>query len=653
MKSIILAVAASIALFAADKASAFQAAPPPLEAYGSLPAYDLVEISPSGDRLAFVSVADETRTLLLAEMGDGEDLGSPLSVSLIGRIQAGDTKVRSVHWLGEDRILAVATITRRLTHFSQFRGEYGVGQIYDVPTGQLNMVFSANSNVSVAMGAVTIRNFEGEPTLFTEGWVTNQNNRVDLFRIESESGRGVSAERGDFTVRRYVLDAEARPVARSRYDERRQRWELQFKNQTVWRTVWSTEGPVDAPWLAGLGRSADTVIVLAQLDTDNEPRIYEVDARGAFTPLFDQAPDSMVRHPETHLLIGIGHRRGEGFQYTFFDDAAQRAWLAFTRPYEGLTTTLAGWSADMRRALVFTQGLTDSGTYHLVDLDVGRADVIAEAYPDIRPEHVAEVRPISYAASDGMTIPGYLTLPPGRDPRALPLVVLPHGGPASRDVLGFDWWAQALASRGYAVLQPNFRGSDGLGQAHLEAGYGEWGRRMQTDLSDGVRHLAEQGIIDPARTCIVGASYGGYAALAGVTLQRGVYRCAASVAGVSDLRGMVRWAAERQGLRNNSTVRYWNRFMGADGSGDRSLDERSPALRAAEADAPVLLLHGLDDTVVPFEQSRDMARALQRAGRPYELIELAGEDHWLSVGATRRRMLAETVRFLEAHNPPD
>jgi len=279
--------------------------------------------------------------------------------------------------------------------------------------------------------------------------------------------------------------------------------------------------------------------------------------------------------------------------------------------------------------------------------------VIGYAYPDLNADLVGEMRAIRYAAGDGMEIPGYLTLPPGvTEPRDLPLVVLPHGGPAARDTMGFDWWAQGLASRGYAVLQPNFRGSAGLGDEHLEAGYGEWGLKMQTDLSDGVRYLAAEGIIDPQRVCIVGASYGGYAALAGPTLDPGVYRCAVSVAGVSDLRTMVQWSAAQAGRRDSPVVRYWNRFMGAERLGDRSLDDRSPAFRAAEADAPILLLHGWDDTVVPYDQSRIMAEALERAGRPYELVRLDGEDHWLSREATRQRMLNETVRFLETHNPP-
>ncbi|MBA3050108.1 prolyl oligopeptidase family serine peptidase, partial [Brevundimonas sp.] len=147
-------------------------------------------------------------------------------------------------------------------------------------------------------------------------------------------------------------------------------------------------------------------------------------------------------------------------------------------------------------------------------------------------------------------------------------------------------------------------------------------------------------------------SYGGYAALAGPTLDRGVYRCAVSVAGVSDLRRMVESEA-REGRRpNNEAVRYWSRFMGGDGPGDRSLDARSPARLVAGADAPILLIHGRDDTVVPIEQSRLMAQALRAAGKPVEFLELEGEDHWLSRADSRRQMLTEAVRFLEQHNPP-
>jgi dipeptidyl aminopeptidase/acylaminoacyl peptidase len=139
----------------------------------------------------------------------------------------------------------------------------------------------------------------------------------------------------------------------------------------------------------------------------------------------------------------------------------------------------------------------------------------------IEPEQVGPISTVAYTAADGLELDGILTLPPGREAKDLPLVMLPHGGPHAYDEVAFDWWAQAFASRGYAVFQPNFRGSTNRDDAFVRAGYGEWGRKMQSDISDGLQALADKGIVDPKRACIVGASYGGYAALAGVTLQQG------------------------------------------------------------------------------------------------------------------------------------
>ena len=251
-----------------------------------------------------------------------------------------------------------------------------------------------------------------------------------------------------------------------------------------------------------------------------------------------------------------------------------------------------------------------------------------------------------------LQIPAYLTLPKGRELKNLPLIVLPHGGPAARDTADFDWWGQALADQGYAVLQPNYRGSD-LSQRFLEAGFGEWGRKMQTDLSDGVRYLAKEGIADPGRVCIVGGSYGGYAALAGVTLDPGVYRCAVSVAGLADLKRMLEWINVKNWSNQSLEQRYWDRYMGVSGPSDPALARISPIDHVEASNAPVLLIHGRDDTVVPFEQSEVMFKALRHAQKPVELVVLNHEDHWLSRSETRLQMLKSTVAFLHAHNPPD
>ena len=176
---------------------------------------------------------------------------------------------------------------------------------------------------------------------------------------------------------------------------------------------------------------------------------------------------------------------------------------------------------------------------------------------------------------------------------------------------------------------------------------------MQTDLSDAVRYLAKDGTIDPKRVCIVGGSYGGYAALAGVTLDPGVYRCAVSVAGLSDLKRFLLWSGELQRNRDNFGQRYWDRFMGISGPNDPALQAISPIEHASAVSAPVLLIHGRDDTVVPFQQSDVMADALRHAGKQVEVVTLRHEDHWLSRSDTRYQMLAATVAFLKENNPPD
>jgi dipeptidyl aminopeptidase/acylaminoacyl peptidase len=171
---------------------------------------------------------------------------------------------------------------------------------------------------------------------------------------------------------------------------------------------------------------------------------------------------------------------------------------------------------------------------------------------------------------------------------------------------------------------------------------------MQTNISDGVAELARQGVIDPKRACIVGGSYGGYAALAGVTVQQGLYRCAVSYAGISDLN----YFLDRElGDDRNAGARYLRKYLGAGPNYAAAMREISPAHFAARADAPVLLIHGLADTVVPIGQSREMERELKRAGKPVDFIQLEGEDHWLSRDATRKAMLAAAIAFVEKYNP--
>lgn len=628
-------------------------APPPLEAYGATPAIEYIELSPSGDLIARITVMGETRAIAVTRMTTGEHLFAA---------DVGDVKVRDLRWIGENRVLIVTSQTRGIAMLGVPRSELFFGQVLDLEKKRLVQVLDRTPDVlAVLYGSASIRHTQDGDALFVRG-VNLTSDQIDLHRIDLRTGRGRAVASMDRETDDYVLDGDGEVIALARYVERTGRWSLRLPKGNGLREVWAVDAPVDTPSFHGMGRTPRTIIIgadrpdLARQETDSETSdvLFEVNVdTGEWTRLpFEHHPDFLVHHPQTRLLIGGARTEEDGVRYEFLEPQASRRWRSIERAFKDKAPRLMSWNDDLSRIVVFTD-TGEAGHYQLVDFDRGVADSLAESYPTIAPEQVGVVRPIHYAAQDGLDIPGYLTLPPGvSEPSGLPLVVLAHGGPASQDVAGFDWWAQALASRGYAVLQANFRGSTGYGRDFLEAGYGEWGRKMQTDLSDGVRWLAGEGIIDPARVCIVGASYGGYAAMAGLTLDGDVYRCGVSVAGVSDLRRMVNWEARQESRNDSQTVRYWNRFMGAARLNDRALDALSPAHLAASADSPLLLIHGKDDTVVPIEQSRVMADALRRVGKPVELIELQGEDHWLSRAETRRQMLIETVRFLEANNPP-
>ncbi len=623
----------------------------PLEAYGALPALELVEPSPNGDRVALVTVAGEDRALVIIDLNTSQ---------LLGRIEVGLAKVRDLTWIGDGDLLITTSTTQSVFGDDGARSELALGQIYDVERRRLTSVLNNASGVSPTLaGLPFVRNTPDGPAAFVRAY-NFRDRRVNLYRLDSDTGRGREAALLSRDVESVVLDAAGGLLAQSTYDEASGRWGLAFSRGRDIAEVWTTTALLDPPTLMGLGRDGRSVIVSARRDDipgggdETAATLFEVDPAGVWTRLpFEGRPTFVLFHPATHVLIGGGYVRDSGVTYQFLDPAAAEAWSDAMGAFPDRRPRLVSWSSDLQTVLARTEGAGDAGAYHVVNLERRAMNTLGQTYPAVTGAQVAPVRSITYQAADGLEIHGYLTTPPGvADPAGLPLVVLAHGGPASRDEMGFDWWAQALASRGYAVLQSNFRGSTGYGDTFREAGYGEWGRKMQTDLSDGVRWLAGEGLIDPQKVCIVGASYGGYAALAGPTLDRGVYRCAVSVAGVSDLRRMVEMEAREGVRRNNNAVRYWNRFMGGDGPGDRSLDARSPARLAAQADAPILLIHGRDDTVVPIEQSRLMAQALRTAGKPVEFVELDGEDHWLSRAETRRRMLTETVRFLEQHNPP-
>jgi len=280
--------------------------------------------------------------------------------------------------------------------------------------------------------------------------------------------------------------------------------------------------------------------------------------------------------------------------------------------------------------------------YYLFDAEADRLTHLANTYPDLAERALPGKRPVAYPARDGTSIPAYLTLPATGAP-PFPTILLVHGGPTSRVHQNFFYWTQFLASRGYAVLEPNFRGSEGYGQAWEDSGRLEWGGLMQRDIADGARWLLETRIADPERLCIMGGSFGGYAALMGVAKSLERYACAIAVNAVSDLERMVR----------DDRRRYpgapWTRFIGLGSAGEMRLEEASPVTYAERVEAPVLLFHSRDDLRVPVRHSIVMADELESAGKPVNLVTAKRGGHPLTNAATREKLLTAVEEFLARH----
>ena len=483
-----------------------------------------------------------------------------------------------------------------------------------------------------------------------------------LFRVNVRDGRHNDVvmrwDRAAETqwVGRWILDGHGKVVARMDVEVvlpvKDHHWihRLKILDNGDWREIAAYDTTLDrGDGVGGLSEDGHAMIRTA-FDGKSVSTVRQVDiATGKETEIFkfpNYDAKVLLSDEWTGRVIGVAYQ-DDLWRYHYFDPKREALQSGLEKSFPGLSVHAVSTDVAQDKAIVMAEGPQTPPSYYLLDRNTHQATAIVASYPNLDESMLGTVKPYPYTARDGLAISAYLTLPPGRAPKNLPLVVMPHGGPDARDDMGFDWWAQFLANRGYAVLKPNYRGSSGYGRAFTEAGLHQWGLKMQDDISDGVKKAIADGIADPNRVCIVGASYGGYAALAGATLTPELYACAISYAGPSNLPIQLGYTA----LNDEGDIdhgSFWTTRIGNPYDDAQRLDATSPALHADAVRAPILLLHSENDTTVPIRQSELMFEALQRDGKKVEFARLEGDDHYLSLEATRVRMLREVERFLKA-----
>lgn len=456
--------------------------------------------------------------------------------------------------------------------------------------------------------------------------------------------------------REFVFDwhADREGIVRGGIGRRRDSWFLLYRKPgagdytTLDRGTYSDK---NAPYDAVRVVDANSAYVLSNRKTGRYG-VYKFDfASGQLgEPVFESATndvDNFAIDDSTHEIDAVYYAE-DGDKIAWFDPLLKATQVKLDATFRGKSVSIVSRSKDNARMIVWAGDVVDPGAYYLYTPANGQLKRLAKIAANVDRAGLSPMKYVSYSARDGLSISGFLTLPKGREAKGLPLIVMPHGGPYGiRDTLGYDPIVQLLANRGYAVLQPNYRGSGGYGRAFYEKGEGQWGRQMQDDLDDGMDWLVKQGIADAKRVCMVGASYGGYAALWGAARNPERYRCAVSFAGVSDVKSQLSYQKDLMFDR-----RYRSEWQ-AQVRGDKAFDLAtvSPLSNIAALKVPVMLAHGDKDDRVPLRQSQRYADALTAAGKPHEYYVYRGEGHGFTKAENQKDYFEKLEAFLAKYNP--
>jgi dipeptidyl aminopeptidase/acylaminoacyl peptidase len=606
----------------------------PAAAFGARPSVNSISMSPDGSSIAFVAPSAGRGSVLFTIRLDGDAKPRPALTS-----DGKPFRLRGCDWVSNSRLvcslfymgkenLELAQFTRLIavdSDGSNFKllsdhpsfglgAQLGGGAILDLLPDQDGIILMAEFGVN-RIDTRTLQKTNVEP--LTEGVVSYISDGRGNVRVRGVGGFRSSTRQSTGIVKYGYRTASSREwAALSEYDE---------INQTGFRPV-----AVDPELNAAFGyKKKDGRSALYKIALDGSMREEVVYERP------DVDVDGLIYIGRRRRIVGIGYSTDRS-QAFYFDPTIKAIHdsLARALPKQPILRIIDS-SVDESKLLVFAGSDNDPGTFYLFNRTAKQLRPLLAAQDTLDGTPLASVKPVQYPASDGTMIPAYLTLPPGRETaRDLPGIVMPHGGPGARDFWGYNWLAQFFACRGFAVLQPNYRGSAGYGDAWFEKnGFRSWPTAIG-DVLDGGRWLASQGA-DAGKVAIVGWSYGGYAALQSAVVDPSVFKAVIAIAPVTDLDAL---KEER---------RDWTNFaLTSEFVGNSHLSDGSPVQNAARIKVPVLLFHGTVDRNVGYKQSERMAAALTAAHDPNELITFEGLDHQLEDSDARTQMLRKSDAFL-------
>ena len=621
-----------------------------VEDYTSLPERENVSISPDGTKVVFQQNKDGKRLAILFDIENRK---------MLKAFDLQQLKARTPYFLTNNNVIFnVSEVTRLIgteTH------DYSMAHNYDIKAGKLRTtlvlgegIYEGQTGLGRIIGVSADEKYAFMPAFTDSGSIVDSHPEYSVMRVSlNRRTKPIPLYTGTRYTRDFIVDEKGKVLALEVMHNERNEYSISALRGKKLHALYKEEA--ERPPLAMRGINTEkTHLYVSSRQEDKKYRLIELMSLedGSRSDAGLSREDKEVERVYTdHRRVVFGVRYS-GFRpsYHFFDEELNARVASILEQFQSESVWIVSLSEDKKSIVALLKGSQHAGDYVLFRKDQSPFFIGAQR-PKIGPEDIHPQATWGFKAMDGLRIPVLLTIPAEKagKPAPMPTVVVPHGGPASYDRLGFDWIPQLLADQGYLVVQPQFRGSTGFGTQHYLAGHGEWGRRSQSDITESVHKLAAQGYVDPERVCIMGWSYGGYAALAAGAFTSELYDCVISINGVADLHKMLEQERRDHG-ETSATVSYWeNQIAGDDKPTREYLGEISPAQNAEKFAAPVLLIHGGDDHVVRNDQSKAMAAALRKNEKPVEYIEFEDESHQLHQQGSRVRMMEKVLPFLETH----
>ncbi len=626
MKKIFTLLTVLAILFACKQES--QKAPKiPLEDFFRNPEKTAFQLSPNGEYFSYLAPWESRLNVFVQKTGADSALRitSETERDIAGYLWKGDNRILFLKDTGGDEnyhmygVNADGSDLKGLTVFEKVRTTF----IDDLKEDEDEVIVGLNKRDATVFDPYRVNVITGEMTMLAEnpgnimGWMTDHDGKLRL-AITSD---GVN----NTILYRDTEEEDFRPVLTTSFKETVSPVIFTFDNEMVYA-------------LSNLGRDKTALVKFDVANGKEAEVLFETDEADI---------EGLDYSRKDKKLLSVTWTTDKDTMH-FFDAGAENMQKELEAKLPGYLVNVGSHNKAEDKFMIRTYSDRTRGAYHFYDKNTNELTKLAELSPWLNENHLCEMQPISYTSRDGLTIQGYLTLPLGYEPKNLPVVVNPHGGPWARDYWGFNPEVQFLANNGYAVLQMNFRGSTGFGKEFWEASFKQWGRTMQDDITDGVKWLIDQGIADPDRIAIYGGSYGGYATLAGLTLTPELYAAGVDYVGVSNLFTFM-----------NTIPPYWKpmldmlyEMVGNPEKDSLMLAEVSPVFHVDKIEAPLFVAQGANDPRVNKAESDQIVEALKERGIDVEYMVKDNEGHGFRNEENRFDFYRAMITFLDKQLKP-